>query len=132
MDSATRDLVRRRAQNRCEYRRLPQLHSAMVHHIEHIVARQHGGSDEEANLALACHRCNFCKGPNLTSIDPVGGELVQLFHPRLDAWETHFRTRGVQIEGVTAVGRATVHLLAMNDARRLELRSELLMLGESD
>jgi 5-methylcytosine-specific restriction endonuclease McrA len=26
--------------------------------IEHIVARQHGGSDDPANLALACPECN--------------------------------------------------------------------------
>jgi hypothetical protein len=34
--------------------------------------------------------------------------------------------RGVHIQGITPVGRATVHVLAMNDARRLELRSVLL------
>ena len=130
MDSATRDFVRRRAHNRCEYCLLSQRHSALAHHVEHIIARQHGGSDEADNLALACHRCNLCKGPNLTSIDRVGGEVVSLFHPRQDEWETHFRMRGAQIEGLTAVGRATVGLLAMNDTRRLELRSELLLLGE--
>ncbi len=130
MDSATRDLVRRRAHNRCEYCLLSQLHSALAHHVEHIIARQHGGSDEADNLALACHRCNLRKGPNLTSIDRVGGEVVPLFHPRRDEWKIHFRMRGARIEGVTAVGRATVGLLAMNDTRSLDLRSELLLLGE--
>ena len=130
MDSATRDFVRRRAHNRCEYRLLSQRHSALAHHVEHIIAKQHGGSDEAYNLALACHRCNLRKGPNLTSIDRVGGEVVPLFHPRRDEWKTHFRMRGARIEGVTAVGRATVGLLAMNDTRRLDLRSELLLLGE--
>jgi 5-methylcytosine-specific restriction endonuclease McrA len=28
------------------------------------------------NLALACHRCNLRKGPNLTGIDPMSGEMV--------------------------------------------------------
>ena len=64
--------------------------------------------------------------PNLTGVDPVSGELVPLFHPRRDRWAEHFQFRGVRIEGLTPVGRATVHVLAMNDARRLELRSELL------
>jgi hypothetical protein len=32
----------------------------------------------------------------------------------------------VRIQGITPAGRATVILLAMNDARRLELRSQLL------
>jgi 5-methylcytosine-specific restriction endonuclease McrA len=95
--------------------------------VEHIVAKQHGGSDEAANLALACHRCNLRKGPNLTGIDPSTNEIVPLFHPRRDQWDDHFRIRGTRIEGITAVGRATVQVLAMNDARRLSLRLEFLV-----
>jgi hypothetical protein len=59
----------------------------------------------------------------------VSGELVPLFHPRRDRWAEHFLFRGVHIEGLTSIGRATVDVLAMNDARRLELRSELLAHG---
>jgi len=126
MDATTRDVVRRRADNRCEYCLLPQEHSELTHHIEHIIAKQHGGSDDADNLALACHRCNLRKGPNLTGVDPLGGELVPLFHPLRDHWADHFLFRGVRIVGLTPIGRATVHVLAMNDTRRLELRSELL------
>ena len=53
MDAATRELVRRRAGERCEYCRLHQEHSGLKHHVEHIVARQHGGSNGIDNLALA-------------------------------------------------------------------------------
>ena len=126
-DSETRDLVRRRANNRCEYCLLRQEHSDLAHHVEHIGAKQHGGSDEAANLALACHRCNLRKGPNLTGIEPSTNEIVPLFHPRRDQWDDHFRIRGTRIEGITAVGRATVQVLAMNDARRLSLRLEFLV-----
>jgi hypothetical protein len=126
MDATTRDLVRRRADDRCEYCLLPQAHSELTHHIEHIVAKQHGGRDDVDNLALACHRCNLRKGPNLTGVDPLSGELVPLFHPRRERWAEHFLWRGVRIIGITPTGRATVHVPAMNDARRLELRSELL------
>jgi hypothetical protein len=42
-------------------------------HVEHIVSRQHGGTDDASGLALACDRCNAYKGPNLTSIDPDTG-----------------------------------------------------------
>ena len=129
MDATARDLVRRRAVNRCEYCLLPQEHSDLTHHVEHIVAKQHGGSDSDANLALACHRCNLRKGPNLTGIDPSTGELVALFHPRRDGWNAHFRWQRRHIEGVSPVGRATVQVVAMNDARRLELRTEWMMLG---
>ena len=125
MDATTRDLVRRRADHRCEYCLLHQDYSELAHHVEHIIAKQHGGSDDIGNLALACHRCNLCKGPNLTGVDPASGELVPLFHPRHDRWNNHFVFHGVRIQGITPSGRATVMVLAMNDARRLELRSQL-------
>src|SRR5437016_3905081 len=41
---------------------------AVRFHVEHIVARQHGGSDTVENLALACPECNRHKGTNLTGI----------------------------------------------------------------
>ena len=130
MDAAARNLVRRRADNRCEYCLLRQEYSHLTHHIEHIVAKQHGGSDDADNLALACHRCNLHKGPNLTGFDPESGEIVPLFHPRRDRWAEHFVFRGPRIEGLTAMGRTTVHVLGMNDARRLDLRADLLARGE--
>ena len=98
----------------------------MTHHIEHIIAKQHGGGDDVENLALACQRCNLRKGPKLTGVDPISGELVPLFHPRRDRWAEHFLFHGVRIQGIMPAGRATVKVLAMNDARRLELRSQLL------
>jgi hypothetical protein len=122
MDAAVRNLIRERAGNRCEYCLLGQEYSDLTHHIEHIVAKQHGGSDDVDNLALACHRCNLCKGPNLSGVDPRSGEMVPLFHPRRDRWLEHFVSRGPRIEGLTTVGRATVHVLGMNDIRRLECR----------
>ncbi len=130
MDAAVRELVRRRAKDRCEYCRLPQ--SAVQFapfHTEHIVARQHGGEDQPSNLALACDRCNLHKGPNLTSIDPETGVLVPLFHPRRDAWTDHFGWAAAEIVGKTPTGRATVCLLNMNAKRRLHLRSRLLAAG---
>jgi HNH endonuclease len=129
MDARTRDLVRRRAGERCEYCRLHQRNSELVHHVEHIVAKQHGGSDNPDNLALSCHRCNLHKGPNLTGIDPLTGNVTPLFHPRRELWSEHFVFEGVRIEGITATGRTTVQLLTLNDARRLELRLELLKQG---
>lgn len=93
---------------------------------EHIVAKQHGGSEELDNLALACHRCNLHKGPNLTGVDPLTSRVVPLFIPRRDRRAGHFHFRGIRIAGITPVGQATVQVLAMNDARRLELRSQLL------
>jgi hypothetical protein len=130
MDATTRDLVQRRAGERCEYCRLHQEHSDLKHHVEHIMAKQHGGSDGVDNLALACHRCNLHKGPNLTGIDPQTGEVAFLFHPRRDRWSDHFAFAGLRINGISAVGRATVQVLNMNDARRLDVRAEIRKHGE--
>jgi hypothetical protein len=130
MDAGTRQFIRDRAGEICEYCRLHQDNSELVHHIEHVIARQHGGSDEIDNLALACHRCNLHKGPNLSGVDPSTGAVVSLFHPRRDEWHRHFALRGSRIEGLTPSGRATVDALALNDARRIELRQELLRRGE--
>jgi hypothetical protein len=41
----------------------------------------------------------------------------------------HGTFRDAHIEGLSACGRATIQVLAMNDARRLELRLELLAIG---
>lgn len=131
MDASLRDLVRRRAGDRCEYCRLSQEHAPVVRFwIEHIVAKQHGGDDAPSNLALACPHCNRCKGPNLTAIDPQSGGIVPLFNPRTDSWHEHCALQGVQIVGLTPTGRATVRLLKMNSEDRLEIRRHLEARGE--
>jgi len=127
MDPDVRELVRTRASNACEYCRIPQEATPVIpFHVEHIVSRQHGGTDDPATLALACDRCNAYKGPNLTSIDPDSGVMVALFNPRQDVWTDHFVLRHGHIVGLTSTGRATTRLLNMNAARRVELRLEWL------
>jgi hypothetical protein len=123
MDSATDKLVRERAANRCEYCHMRQEDEPFYRlHIEHIIARQHAGSDDASNLALSCHHCNLHKGPNLSAIDPMTSQVVLLFHPRRQTWAEHFFVQGHAIRGMTPVGRATVRLLAMNAVARMELR----------
>jgi hypothetical protein len=80
MNAVTRQLVWSRAADRCEYCRIHQGDEPFYRlHIEHIIAKQHGGSDDPDNLALACHHDNDHKGPNLTGIDPETGNLVRLY-----------------------------------------------------
>jgi len=126
MHRAMRAFVCDRARDTCEYCRLRQrdLHFPPFH-IEHIVPRQHGGSDDDTNLALACHHCNLHKGPNLTGIDPDTGEIMPLFNPRTQIWTEHFGWSGVNVIGRTPVGRTTVVVLAMNAERQIQLRAEL-------
>lgn len=94
-------------------------------HVEHIIPRQHGGPDDETNLALACHHCNLHKGPNLAGIDPAAKAIMPLFHPRQQNWNDHFELFGTLVRGLTAIGRTTVVVLAMNAPIRQELRAEL-------
>ena len=49
--SGPTEAVRRRAGNRCEYCHLPQVAFRRGFHIEHIVARQHGGPTSLDNRA---------------------------------------------------------------------------------
>lgn len=129
MDAATAQLVRRRAGDRCEYCGLSEEHSVLRFHVEHIVAKQHGGADTPENLALACPECNYQKGTNLAGVDPDTGKVTTLFHPRRDRWDEHFARSGARIAGKTAEGRTTVWLLEMNTGDRLRWRELLLRLG---
>lgn len=130
MDTATRLLVRSRARGLCEYCHSRQSDEPfLTFQIEHIIAKQHGGSDEDDNLAQACPHCNRHKGPNLTGFDPFDGSLTRLFHPRQQRWEDHFAARGPLIMGITPVGRTTVRVLGMNDRVRVELRVTLAQIA---
>jgi len=125
MDAETRSRVRDRAGNRCEYCRVHQRYYIVTFHIEHIISRQHHGSDNDANLAFACHFCNRYKGPNLAGVDPESGELTRLFNPRIDQWDHHFRCQAGRILGLTPVGRTTIYVLNMNRPERVRIRMEL-------
>jgi len=132
MDATLRDAARNRAAGRCEYCRLPDFAQLLPFHVEHIVAKQHGGADELDNLAWSCDRCNAYKGPNLSSIDPVSGQVVALYHPRDDPWHEHFAIEAGEIVGLSPAGRATARLLQMNTRHRVQLRRELADLGLID
>lgn len=124
MNEATRAAVRRRAEDRCEYCQLRQADSLLAAlHVEHIIPRKHGGSDELDNLALACIDCNLHKGPNLAGIDPETGDVVPLFHPRRQPWDEHFQWQDIRLAGKTPTGRATIQVLNINSEEQLALRS---------
>ena len=103
----------------------------LPHQIDHIIGRQHGGSDAFENLCLCCIRCNLKKGPNIASIDPQTHLVSVLYHPRQHSWREHFAVAEARISGLTREGRTTVELLDMNDAERVRLREALLRRGWS-
>jgi hypothetical protein len=74
----------------------------------------------------------FEEGPNLTGIDPETGEIIPLFNPRTDRWADHFAfiagaspKLGIEIRGLTPVGRTTTRVLEMNNELRKRIRYEL-------
>ena len=119
-------MVQQRAEERCEYCRIPDEAYDLPFHVEHIVANVHQPNDDQGNLAWACPRCNSYKGTNLATIDPVTGERVDVFNPRADVWDRHFAMVDFEIVGLTDIGRGTAHLLRMNAPRRIEHRRELM------
>ena len=127
MDLQLRRRVRERADDRCEYCGLHQSQSPLAAlHIEHIIPKKHGGSDNFDNLALACIDCNLHKRPNIAGFDPQTSLISQLYHPRKLKWEDHFEWQGITILGKTAIGRATVDVLCLNSEEQLHLRLEIL------
>lgn len=126
----TRDLVQRRARDACEYCHLPQEASVLPHQVDHIIGRQHQGSDDADNLCLCCIRCNLKKGPNIASIDPGTSLIVPLFHPRRHSWREHLSLgEDGRMQGLTPEGRVAVQLMDMNNMERVSLRSLLLRRG---
>lgn len=92
---------------------------------------QHRGVSSAENLAFKCLPCNKRKGPNLSSLDPATGALTPLFDPRTQDWPEHFElNQDGDIAGRTPVGRATVGLLELNIADRLEERRLFIAAGE--
>ena len=125
----TRDVVqnvRRRVQERCEYCHLPASVYPLPFHVDHIIARQRGGISVPENFAFACLHCNRHKGPNIAGTDPNTGELTRLFHPRTDYWHEYFEWTGAILVGRTAIARATIHVLSMNDPDFASVREALI------
>jgi len=123
------DIVWRRAAGCCEYCQIPQALYKLPFQIDHIIAKQHGGSSAPENLALACFHCNTHKGPNIAGLDPEDGALTRLYHPRRDDWTEHFDWNGAVLAGRSALGRATVQVLAINDPNYVAVRRSLIAEG---
>jgi hypothetical protein len=129
MGSELQWAVRERAKHRCEYCRFPEGFSEAPFQIDHVIARQHGGTESLENLAFACCFCNRYKGPNLSGVDPLSGRVVPLFHPRHDHWEEHFQWNGSWLVARTATGRATIQALRLNRPDATAVRQILMREG---
>ncbi len=124
-----RERVRQRADDRCEYCRMPDSCTVLPHEIDHIKPLKHHGPTTLANLSWACALCNSFKSSDIAGYDPATSKLSRLFNPRVDNWDGHFCWNGPTMEGTSAIGRATVDVLRINDEARVEHRRLLLREG---
>ena len=126
ISAALRQRVAAAAGYRCGYCLTSQRIVGPLLEIDHIIPESRGGTDNEDNLFLACPMCNSHKAEKVEAFDTGTATIVALFNPRTERWQDHFRwiDDGAVVEGVSAIGRATVDALVMNHpeivaARRL-------------
>ena len=128
MAAAVRAFVRERAGHRCEYCHLHEDDADYLSfHVEHVIARQHGGSNDPDLLCYACAECNWAKGPNPAGL--FAGKLYPLFNPRKQNWNRHFYWEQTILVGKTMSGKVTVQVLNINETSRVMLRENLLYEG---
>jgi hypothetical protein len=132
ISASLRRQVYSRAHGCCEYCRSQERFAPDTFSVEHTVARVHGGATAAHNLALACQGCNNHKYDKIEAVDPATGQVVPLYNPRRERWDTHFIWSADYslVLGITASGRATVQALALNRPGVVNLRRVLHELGD--
>lgn len=127
-----REQVKERAKGCCEYCHSSSQFAPDAFSVEHIIPRAKGGKTRLDNLALACQGCNNHKYIKTEALDLVSGERVRLFNPRKQRWGDHFAWSDdfLYVEGLTAVGRATIAALHMNRAGLVNLCRVLCLVDE--
>lgn len=129
--ASTVRLVEERANGRCEYCRMSKILQRAPFHVEHTTPTSKGGTDDPENLAWSCGACNLCKSNRTHLMDPDTGQLMRIFNPRIDRWEEHLEFDGYRLVGRSAVGRALIAGLDLNDFQRLLIRQVEHLLGLS-
>lgn len=85
--------------------------------FDHIKSVSKGGKTNFENLCLACRSCNEFQSDYTQTVDPFTGKSVAIFNPRTQAWSNNFTWSpdSIKVEGLTAIGRATIVALRMNN-----------------
>ncbi len=120
------------ADNRhCAYCYTTEANTGQPMTVDHIIPQSQGGTTMFENLCFACRRCNEFKGSVDSAKDPLTGETAVLFHPRQQTWVDHFQwdEAGALLIGLTAVGRATIVALNMNNPVIVDTRRRWVSVG---
>lgn len=117
--------------SRCCYCLTSEVNSGIPMTYDHIQPVSQRGDTTFENLCLACRSCNEYKSNLTESIDPLSGETISLFNPRKQKWSEHFiwSADGTKVEGITAIGRATIIRLRMNNPVIIVARKRWVMSG---
>jgi 5-methylcytosine-specific restriction endonuclease McrA len=101
--AALRQLVYERANGCCEYCWTCEINTGQTMQVDHI---DPVGSDNPANLCLACWNCNNYKRKVTHAPDPITQHSVPLYNPRTQNWHDHFEWMlgATQIQGLTPMG----------------------------
>lgn len=123
--------IAQRANHCCEYCKAPEVVFNFPFEVEHIIPLSRQGSNEEANLALACRSCNLRKSNRVCGVPSGANTEVRFFHPRNDQWDEHFQvsTESGEIAGRTPIGEVTLESLEMNSPAQVAARQLWIRLG---
>lgn len=116
---------------RCCYCLTTEANSGIPLTHDHIHPFSKGGQTAFENICLACRACNEFKADKTEAEDPLTGERTSLYHPRAQAWADHFQwsVDGTRVEGLTAIGRATIIALRLNNPTIVAARSRWVSAG---
>ena len=126
-----RRLIILRSDGRCEYCKCPEAYSLKSFDFDHVLPESKGGLTSPENIAYACGGCNGHKHAKTEAIDPDSGVKTDLFNPRQDLWDAHFKWSedALTIVGLTPIGRATVQSLQLNRRGVVNIRRLLILEG---
>ena len=126
-----RDFIIERDKHQCTYCLTSEYNCGLRMHVDHIIAESQDGPTIPDNLCAACFSCNVHKQDKDHGIDPLTGNLSALFNPNHQRWAEHFSwdESKSQIIGSTALGRATVVTLHMNNPTVVRARKRWVSAG---
>lgn len=131
ISDSLRNRIEEADRRRCCYCLTSEANSGIPMTLDHLQPVSKGGETTFENLCLACRSCNEFKSDSAEATDPLTGEIVPLFNPRTQRWLDHFRWSpdGTRVEGLTALGRATIVCLRMNNPVIIVARSRWTLGG---
>ncbi len=128
MNKLQRKQIKERARYLCEYCLSPERFCTAYYEGDHIIPSSLGGTDNFDNFANTCGGCNNNKSNHTHAIDPLTGQIVPLYNPRIHIWEDHFGwdETYVLMLGISPIGRATIKKLRLNRDEVVNLRTLLV------